>query len=589
MQDKNIKGNGSDPDKKTPAFYSAVFNDRQPTGRNVKRSRSETPWRPIRFLSSIVQSASYASARTYGWFSMTFGLVSLFLHLAEYYFSSSPSDELSQLIIGAVLALLSIPLVIVDIPICEALQRFAVTDYILFEFFAIRRMSEDKNRKKFRSVIGILFGLVAAVFGFFLPMEVVVLAIGALLFVTVSFVSPEFPFLVMLMMVPYATAFEYSVEIMTMISVLSLVSFFAKVMLGKRYYSFSISDFCIIVFLAVVIIFGVIGGGEASTRVSLVLVALSLNYIPSTNIIVNRRLADCAIDAIVFSSVPVAVIAVVEYTVNLFTVGRRPASSVMSSPYILATYLCVILTLAAFSVIAAHGSAKRGIYIAFIPVIAIALISTECIPVLIILPLLVVARSIMQSRKVKKGLMLLLALVPVLVFLLPTSVLSAISSLSPTSTTLVELRAGLVRGFETFSQSIFVGVGAADLAEVSAPSEFVNTILGIACRFGIIAVMVLIAVCVIRLRQGTTYSVFLKSSQLSVFSTMTTVAMFAMMTCGWFTDVFADLGLYCLFFSLFGLNTAALRISKNEYEERAWYFKDQKDVDSSTADIFLHR
>ena len=156
------------------------------------------------------------------------------------------------------------------------------------------------------------------------------------------------------------------------------------------------------------------------------------------------------------------------------------------------------------------------------------------------------------------------------------------------STALPELRAGLIRAFETFSKSVFIGKGAADLS-ASAPSEFVNTILGLGCRFGIIAVIVLIAVSIIRLRQDTTYSVFLKSSQLSVFSTMTTVAMFAMLTCGWFVDVFADLGLYCLFFSLFGLNTAALRISKNEYEERAWYFRDQKDVDSSTADIFLHR
>lgn len=588
VQDKNIKGNGSDTDKKTPAFYSAVFNDRQPTNRNAKRSRSETSLRPIKFLNSIAQSASCASTRTYGWFSMTFGLVSLFLHLAEYYFSSSPSEELSQLVIGAVFALLSIPLMIVDIPICEAFQRFVVTDYILFEFFAIKRMSEDKNRKKVRSTTGIFFGLAAAVFGFFFPMEVVVLALAALLFAVVSFVSPEFPFLVMLMMVPYATVFEYSAEIMALISVLSLVSFFAKVMLGKRYCSFSISDFCIIVFSAVVIIFGVIGGGEDSTRISLVLVSLSLNYIPSTNIIVNRRLADCAIDAIVFSSLPVAVIAIAEYIVNLLTVGRRPASSVMSSPYILATYLCVILTLATFSIIAVHGSVKRGIYIAFLPVLTIALIATECIPVLIILPLLVVARSIMRSRNAKKELMLLLAVVPSLVFLLPVSVLSAISSLSPMSTALPELRAGLISAFETFTKSVFIGKGAADLS-ASAPSEFVNTILGLGCRFGIIAVIVLIAVCVIRLRQDTTYSVFLKSSQLSVFSTMTTVAMFAMLTCGWFVDVFADLGLYCLFFSLFGLNTAALRISKNEYEERAWYFRDQKDVDSSTADIFLHR
>ena len=588
MQDNNKKSNESDSGKEIPAFYRTLFTSRDTGAHITKRTRSVASFRPIKLLGSIVQSASYASTRTYGWFSMTFGLVSLFLHLAEYYFSSSPSDELSQLIIGAVFAIISIPLMLVDIPICEALQRFPVTDYIIFEFFSMRRTAADKKRKKSHPIIGMILGIVPAIFGFFFPMEAVVLVLVTTLFVTASFVSPELPFLFTLMLVPYTTLFEYSEELLVAVSLLTLLSFFSKVMLGKRYYSVNISDICIIVFAAVVVIFGVIGGGAASTRVSLVLVALSLNYIPATNIIVNRRLADCAVDAIVFSSLPVAVIAIADYIVNIFGTGRVPSSSVMSSPYILATYLCVVASLVAFSVIGVRGAVKRGIYIALLPVIALALACTECIPVLIVLPILVVARAILRSRKIPKELLLLLAVLPSLLFLLPNDALSAISSLSPMNTTLVELREGLLRMLKVFSENILVGVGAADLSDPSS-GVTLNAILGLGYRFGIVAVVVLCVVCAIRLRQHTVYSVFFKSSQLSVFSNMTTVAMFAMAACGWYCDVFADLGLYCLFFALFGLNTAALRISKNEYEEREWYFKDQNAVDSSAVDIFLHR
>ena len=588
MQDNNKKSNESDSGKEIPAFYSTLFTSRDAGAHITKRTRSVASFRPIKLLGSIVQSASYASTRTYGWFSMTFGLVSLFLHLAEYYFSSSPSDELSQLIIGAVFAIISIPLMLVDIPICEALQRFPVTDYIIFEFFSMRRTAADKKRKKSHPIIGMILGIVPAIFGFFFPMEAVVLVLVTTLFVTASFVSPELPFLFTLMLVPYTTLFEYSEELLVAVSLLTLLSFFSKVMLGKRYYSVNISDICIIAFAAVVVIFGVIGGGAASTRVSLVLVALSLNYIPATNIIVNRRLADCAVDAIVFSSLPVAVIAIADYIVNIFGAGRVPSSSVMSSPYILATYLCVVASLVAFSVLGVRGAVKRGIYIALLPVIALALACTECIPVLIVLPILVVARAILRSRKIPKELLLLLAVLPSLLFLLPSDALSAISSLSPMNTTLVELREGLLRMLKVFSENILVGVGAADLSDPSSGVPL-NAILGLGYRFGIVAVVVLCVVCAIRLRQHTVYSVFFKSSQLSVFSNMTTVAMFAMAACGWYCDVFADLGLYCLFFALFGLNTAALRISKNEYEEREWYFKDQNAVDSSAVDIFLHR
>ncbi len=588
MQDKKTKSNEQGTARGMSAFYSAMFASRDVGGRLTRRARSVASFRPIKLLGAAVQSASYASTRAYGWFSMSFGLVSLFLHLAEYYFSAGPSDELSQLVIGAVFAILSIPLMLVDIPMCEALQRFPITDYVIFEFFSVKRLREDKSRRGRRPIIGMIIGFVPAIFGFFFPMETVVLVMGAILLVTVSFVSPEFPFLFMLMLVPYVSLFEYPDIILVAIALLSLLSFFAKVLLGKRHYSVGISDICMLVFVAVIVVFGVIGGGEDSTRVSLILVALSLTYIPATNIIVNRRLADCAVDSIVFSALPVAVMAIAEYVVNLVTAGRAPSSSVMSSPYILATYLCVALSLAAYSVGGVRGTAKRAVYITILPVLTLALLATECIPVSIILIAVLIAVIIVRRRRVPKELLLLVALLPPLLFLLPTSALLAISSLSPMSVTLVELREGFLRALDTFGDSIVIGVGASDLSG-SASGAVLNTILGLGCRFGIFAVAVLLIVFAIKLRQESVYAGFLKSSQLSMFSNMTTVAMFCMATCGWFCDVFADLGLYCLFFVLFGLNTAALRISKHEYEERVGYFMDQKDLDSSTVDVFLRR
>ena len=588
MQDKKTKGNEQGTQRGMSAFYNAIFTSIDVGGRLTRRARSLASFRPIKLLGAAVQSASYASTRTYGWFSMSFGLVSLFLHLAEYYFSSAPSEQLSQLVIGAVFAILSIPLMLVDIPMCEALQRFPITDYIIFEFFSVKRLAEDKSRKKGRPIIGMIIGFIPAIFGFFFPMELVVLVMGIMLLVTVSFVSPEFPFFLMLMLVPYVSLFRYSDIVLVAISLLSLLSFFAKVLLGKRYYSVGISDICMLAFAAVIVVFGVIGGGEASTRISLVLVALSFSYIPATNIIVNRRLADCAVDSIVFSAFPVAIIAIAEYVSGLVAASRAPSSSVMSSPYVLATYLSVAFVFAAYSVGGVRGAVKRAVYIAILPVLAIAIFTTECLPVSIVSVATVIAALIVRRRRVPKELLLAVALLPPLVFFLPTSVLSSISSVSPMSVTLVELREGFLRALDAFGESVVVGVGAADLSG-DASGAVLNTILGVASRFGIFAVIVLCFVFVIRLRQDSVYAGFLKSSQLFVFSNMTTVAMFCMATCGWFCDVFADLGLYSLFFVLFGLNTAALRTSKHEYEERVGYFRDQKDIDSSTVDVFLRR
>ena len=105
MQDKKTKGNEQGTQRGMSAFYNAIFTSIDVGGRLTRRARSLASFRPIKLLGAAVQSASYASTRTYGWFSMSFGLVSLFLHLAEYYFSSAPSEQLSQLVIGAVFAI----------------------------------------------------------------------------------------------------------------------------------------------------------------------------------------------------------------------------------------------------------------------------------------------------------------------------------------------------------------------------------------------------------------------------------------------------------------------------------------------------
>ena len=65
--------------------------------------------------------------------------------------------------------------------------------------------------------------------------------------------------------------------------------------------------------------------------------------------------------------------------------------------------------------------------------------------------------------------------------------------------------------------------------------------------------------------------------------------MMALLMLGWFADVSRDMSVYALFFLVFGMSTASLRISKNEYEDRQRYFGDNRRVDSSDADITLKK
>lgn len=566
-------------------FYSAVFFSRQANGLSARGARIFLSGRVAKIVNGIARSISYTSTRTFGCMAMAFGLISVFLHLGEYYFVDEPTVRLSTLIIGAVFALLSIPLVLFDIPMCTALQSFALTDYIFFEFFSIKRMHKNAKVRGIHPIIGALVGIIPATVGFFVPLEYVVLVFFTLLFVIVAFISPEFPFLFLLIMIPYISYIPYSTVLLVSLSLLALVSFLRKVFLGKRTYFLGISDIFLFTFALVIIITGAIGGGSTSTLNSWMLIALTFAYIPAANIIVNRRLADRAVTAIIFSALPTSAFAISDYIVNLVKGERTPSHSTMSSPEALAAFLSVTLIMLVFSVRDMKNSVKRGVYIAFSILCILAIATTECIPVLFLLLLAAPSYGIVMQRRLPKELLLIFGAIPCVVFFLPDSVLNAVSAPFGMTPGFSELRRHLSEALDIFVENMAIGIGAQGFdAEAALPT---NLLLGLGCRFGIIALAIFAALVLIRLRQISVYSRFLRHSQLMPLSAMTALATFAFMVLGWFFDLFGDMSLYCLFFVLFGMNTAALRTSKREYDDRHDYYGDQRALDVSNIDVIL--
>ena len=56
---------------------------------------------------------------------------------------------------------------------------------------------------------------------------------------------------------------------------------------------------------------------------------------------------------------------------------------------------------------------------------------------------------------------------------------------------------------------------------------------------------------------------------------------------GAFTYIFSDITMYYLFWCMFGIGSAALRVSKQEYDDRAGYFSDGSGSDAASVDILI--
>ena len=536
----------------------------------------------------LVKRLLYTSTKVYGYFLESFGVVSLLLHLAKYYFQDNPEVRLSTLIISAVLALVGIPLIFIDKPLCLALQNFSFTDYLLFEFFSIKRMRGEDSVRTFHTVFGIAVGLIPAAFAFFFPIESVLTVIAAILIATVSIVSPEFLFILLVMSIPYVRFLPYAELTLAAAVILLLISFFRKVMFGKRVMMVGFTDIFVMLFVLSVIGFGVIGGGGESTRDSWVIAVLALGYFPAANIIVNRRLADCSANAFIIAALPASLIATVKFVISCIGGTPTPMASVMDEPYQLAAFLLAAASLCIYYIAVGRATTKT-VYSVILLVLFAGLFATWCAPVLIVLPLSAIAFLLVRRTSLPREILVIVCALPLLIFLLPSDVLFAISSFFKMEIPLGEMRGRLIESFKLFTENMVMGLGADAANEGGGVAHYFNLLLGIGCRFGVFSLVALVLLLLFKLRRVSVYSRYLRYSSLEALSGFTLIAVFSVFILGLFYDVTSSVELYLVIFVILGMNTASLRVSKKEYDDMLGYFGDNKSSDSSVADITLKR
>ena len=337
------------------------------TGSANRVSITRTGKYMARFFERLTKVVSYTPARTYGAILCVFGALSLALHFVKEYIGLQQDNSLSTLIISSVFALLSIPFIASDKPLSIGLQNNFVTDYVFFEFFCIRRMHKSESERGIPPIFGILFGVIMAVVGMFVPLWTVALGFGILVYLFLTFLSPEFSFFSMFLIMPYLSFDTDGIFLAIMVAA-TLISYARKVASGKRVYFFEQYDFLLFVMLFCILISGIFVKGVESFVSSVVMILLGMGYVLSSSLVTNRRLADCLINAVIISSLPVSVIAIVESSVKIAKYGFMSftgASATFDKPHTLAIFLLVTLSLSMYFVDVKRRRAVKVIYSVF--------------------------------------------------------------------------------------------------------------------------------------------------------------------------------------------------------------------------------
>ena len=543
---------------------------------------------------------SYTKSNIYGIFFILFGILSLIISFIKAYVGMYPDGiPIYTIVIGAILTVLGIPFLISEKPLAIAVQDFEPTDFIFFEFFCIRRMHRNEKEKGLHFVFGIIFGVLFAALGAVVPLWTVVAAIGVFVYLFLTFLSPEFSFFSIFLVMPYLSFDSEGIFLAVMVAI-TMISYARKVALGKRVYFFEQYDLFLGVMLLCILISGIFVKGVDSFVSSVVMILLGMGYVMASSLVTNRRLSECLINAVIISSVPVSLIAITETVVYAYKDGLsgfEGASATFDKPNTLAIFLLISAVFSIYFVNTKRTKSAKTVYLIIFLITFVSLLCTLSVWVFVAALFGLIAFGVLKLRRGWRALIFLLVLLPYGLLFVPDKyiqmaiehpIVSALGFSAPMSawdSSIKMLLDNLLMG---------VGIGEVSFAEEIlnyAPySGFVNSgnfLLEIACEAGIISLAAFLLILVVRLRHRAIYRPYIKNSQVSSLSEITSVAVVMFMIYGVFNYIWSDMTMYYLFWCVFGLGSAALRISKQEFDDRVAYFSDGSAEDSSSIDITI--
>ena len=552
----------------------------------------------VKFFNRLAKMISFTSTRGFGGLFLSHGLLTLIYEIADVYFDGFKASAVFPLAFGAVLTILAIPLLVIDKPLSIALQEFAPTDYLFFEFLSIKRMHKQSADRGIPPLLMAIFGIACAACGMFFDFIAVFTIIVAAVAIYLSFVSPEFAFFSTIIFLPVFPLLDSGRVMLACMICAAFLSFARKIIFGKRVYSAEQYDMVIASFMAIILIVGIFVRGIESFESSLWMLVFALGYPLASNLLANRRVAELAIGAMVGSSLFPTVYTIYEVAAKLatggfFALADYSAKATFHTSGSYATFLLVAIFASAYFVLIAKRKLAKARYVAVILIDIVMLILTRRVDAVLALFAGFIAFMILRRGRKAAPTAALPILIPLLPLLLPTEIYNTIFAdfgMGYTKPELIELWR---TSFEMLKDRLLVGVGIGADSFSSVIAEYGQQAaenssslpLEIACEAGILAVAIFFVLLSIRLRHRSIYREYIAESHVTRLSCISTATVVMLIAFGMTEYIWADQMIYYLFWCIFGIGSATLRIAKREHDDRVMYYGDLTTVDSSVIDV----
>jgi len=484
----------------------------------------------------------------------------------------------------------------VPLPLAAQIQGNRITEFLVFEFFCIKRPHRTEQTKPLPMFVPGAVGAALGVLGLFVPAYAVAGAFLGALVVYLTLLSPEFSFILSLLALPYLEIIPYSEVAFAVLVGLTFLSFMRKVMCGKRALFAEQYDLFIALMLVAILISGIFIKGFESFASSMVMIVMALGYTLAGNLVTNRRLADCALSALVVSSIPASALSVYTFIYAIVNGDLENLAGGLSSTFD-STSTAAIFLLAGVAVSAAlakqASGATRVAYLMTFALNLCALFLTFELFALLALALGALSYFIQKTKLLSLPLILLASLIPYALFYIPKSAVDWIAQYLGGARVISELPELWSRCVRAFSDNILSGIGmgsdsfAAEMKSygVTGYESSENIFIELMLEAGIFALVFFAVTLFIRARHSAKYQGYLRHSQMSASAPFILALTFGLICYGATEYIFANFASFYLFWVVFGMGSAMLRVAKKELDDRTQYYEDARDTDYSAIDI----
>lgn len=551
----------------------------------------------LRIAERLSSTISYTYSKVYGASLLTFGVLSIIIHFVKEYFSIPIDRPGISLAIGIATSLLAIPALLSDKTMVEALQSNPVTDYIIFEFFCIKRVHRLDYQSTVPLFLLVSLSVLLAAAEFFFPVWAIFLAVCVVAFVYLAFLSPEFSFLVTVLLLPYLSYIPSSTLVFSFAVLVTVASLIRKIVYGKRVVFFEQYDVYIGLMMAVILLSGIFIKGFESFYAALFLVIMSAGYFLASNLLSNRRLLDCMHTAVCVSSVPASIYSVYILISRLCDGTASELTGYgISSVFPTTGSLAVFMLVSAITALAMIKQRKRWGRVAFLIIFVLNMAAITLSGEFLAFGALLLGFGVYLSLRVRylsAAVIVFAFAAPYAVLILPEWMIDPILTYVPGLNSLDELHFLWSNAFAVMQDNLLLGVGIGTecfVAEMEAINIFGytdsnNLFIELGVEAGIFALALFLIVLLIRLRHRAEYFSYMKNSSVEKQAPFIAVATFSLLVMGSMEYIWSYLPSFYLFWCIFGVGSASLRVARRETDDRILYYEDTRTSDYSAIDV----